>query len=171
MESVVVSMKRMTAIIFSALLLVLGALPAPAAPLSTTLTGTISGSVLDRDGSIPISGATVELAQGTTIVATAQADKFGAFTFPPVPTGAYTIVVHAQGYGTVRSDSVLVGAGTLNLSLVMQRSQTAGAVRSIGRVVVSSRAAGLQTATTIQAVADPTLAQRTNAIRMAIEER
>jgi len=150
-------------------LLVLGAVPALADnPLpSSPGTVAITGSVVDRDGSIPISGATVELVQNTTIVASTKADQFGAFTLPAVKPGTYVIVVRAQGYGTVRSDAIQVTTDTVNLSLIMQRTQTAGAVRTIGHIVVSSHAAGLQTTTTIQSVADPKLAQRTNQIRMA----
>jgi len=150
-------------------LLFIAAVPAVADnPLqSSPGTVVITGSVVDRDGSIPISGATVELVQNTTIVASIKADQFGAFTLPGVKPGTYVIVVRAQGYGTVRSDAIPVTTATVNLSLIMQRTQTAGAVRTIGHVVVSSHAAGLQTTTTIQSVADPKLAQRTNQIRIA----
>jgi len=150
------------------LVLLTGVLPARAdQALSTTLKGSVSGTVVDRDGSVPISGAIIDLIQGNTIVATTRADKFGAFSFPPVPTGAYALVVRAEGYGSVRSDAILIGPGNLNLSLVLQRTRSAGGVRTLGRVTVSSHAAGLQTTTTIQASVDPQLAQRTNQIRAA----
>ncbi|HXN08920.1 MAG TPA: TonB-dependent receptor [Candidatus Acidoferrales bacterium] len=150
-------------------LLDVATLPALADTPSQTSAGTvtITGSVVDRDGSIPVSGATVELVQDTVTVVATKADQFGAFTLPGVKPGTYVIVVRAQGYGTVRSDAIQVTNATVNLSLIMQRTQTAGAIRTIGRVVVSTHAAGLQTTTTIQSVADPRLAQRTNQIRMA----
>ena len=168
MQHFVASLHKNTVLALLALLLAASALPASAdQSLSTTLKGTVSGTVVDRDGSVPISGASLELIQGTTTAATTKADKFGAFSFPPVPTGTYAIVVRAQGYGTVRSDAILVSPGSLSLSLVMQRTQTAGGVRTIGRVTVSSRPVGLQSTTTIQAAVDPQLAQRTNQIRAA----
>jgi outer membrane receptor protein involved in Fe transport len=163
-----VASKINTFLLILALVLFTGSMAARAdQTLSTTLKGTVSGTVVDRDGSIPISGATVELIQGTTTVASTKADKFGVFNFPPVPTGTYAIVVRAEGYGIVRSDAILVSPGTLNLSLVMQRTRTAGGVRSLGRVTVSSHAVGLQATSTIQAAVDPQLAQRTNQIRAA----
>ncbi len=134
---------------------------------SSAGSATVSGTVVDRDGSIPISGAIINLMQGTTVAATTKSDKFGSFTLPSVAPGTYVITVEATGYGTVHSDAILVGTGVQSLSLVMQRTQTSGAVKTLGRVTVSSHAAGLQTTTTIQAVADPKLAQRTNQIRMA----
>lgn len=135
--------------------------------LSTQLNATISGGVVDRDGSLPVSGATLELIQGTTVVATTRSDKFGIFKFPPVPPGTYVVQVLAPGYGTVHSDPIPASSGTQDITLVLQRTSTAGAVKNIGRVVVSTHAAGLQTTTTIQAVADPKLMQRTSQIRMA----
>lgn len=152
--------------VMAVFMLVIGAASATA-DLSATLTGTVSGTVVDRDGSIPISGATVELTQGTTVIATTKADRFGVFAFKPVPVGTYALVVRAQGYGDVRSDAILISPGTMNLSLVMQRSRTAGGVRTLGRVTVSTHAAGLQTTTTIQAVANPQVMQATNQIRTA----
>jgi outer membrane receptor for ferrienterochelin and colicin len=139
---------------------------AAASPAQTT-TASISGTVVDRDGSIPISGAMLELDQGTTKIASATADKFGNFSFPSVMPGTYTILVRATGYGTVRSDAIPISSGPLNLTLVMQRTQTATAVKTIGRITVTSHPAGLQTTTTIQAAVDPQLAQRTNHIRVA----
>ncbi len=127
---------------------------------------TISGTVVDRDGSIPISGAVLELTQGTVTVAKTTADKFGVFTFPPVKPGTYSILARAQGYGAVRSDAVLVGSGALSLTLVMQRTQT-NAVRTLGRLTVVSHGVGLQSTTTIQATVDPKLAMMTNQIRTA----
>lgn len=128
---------------------------------------TFSGTVVDRDGGLGVANATVELQQLGKIIATARTDSYGAFAFQPVPAGTYTVLVMAAGYGTVRSDAIPLASGSQSVSLVLQRTQTAGSVRSIGRVVVSSHAAGLQTTTTIQAVADPALAQRTNQLRLA----
>ncbi len=145
-----------------------GLLPAWAdQPLSTQVKGTVSGTILDRDGSIPIAGATVELVQGATTIASTRADKFGVFTLPAVPIGTYSIVVRAPGYGTVRSDALPVSAGTLNLTLVMQRNRAGGSVQTLGRVTVTAHTVGLQSTTTIQASVDPQVALQTNQIRTA----
>ena len=129
--------------------------------------GTLTGSVVDRDGSLPVVGAILDLVQGSKIVASTKTDSSGSFTFPAVPAGVYFVAVRAAGYGGLRSDALLVTSGQQSVTLVLQRTSTAGSVRQIGRVVVSSHAGGLQTTTTIQAVADPKVAQRTNQIRIA----
>src|SRR5271167_1311347 len=111
MQPLVASITRISIFVL-ALVLLAGVLPARAdQTLSTTLTGSVSGTVVDRDGSVPISGAIVDLIQGNTTVATTRADKFGVFSFPPVPTGTYALVVRAEGYGLVRSDAILIGPG------------------------------------------------------------
>ena len=167
MQSLAVKITKLTAAI-AAFVLVIGALAAKAdQPLSTPAMGTVSGNVVDRDGSVPISGATIDLIQGTTVVASTKADKFGVFSFKPVPAGTYALVVRAQGYGTVRSDAILVSPGPMNLALVMQRAYSAAGVRSLGRVAVTSHSVGLQSTTTIQSSVDTQVAQRTNQIRTA----
>lgn len=127
----------------------------------------LSGTVVDRDGGVAISGATLQLQAYGKTVGTTRTDAYGVFRFDPIPSGTYIVVVMAAGYGTVRSDPFPISGPTQSISLVLQRTQSAGSVKQIGRVVVTSHAVGLQATTTIQAVADPVLAQRTNQIRMA----
>jgi outer membrane cobalamin receptor len=162
------SVRTFTTLMVAVLLIAAAFLPgrAIAAPPPNATSGTISGTVYDRDGSIPISGATIDLERGGTVVSTTKSDKFGAFKLPGVPPGTYVITVRATGYGTVRSDAILVSSGESSISLVLQRSQ-GSAAKTIGKVIVASHGAGLQATTTIQAVVDPKLAQMTNHIRTA----
>lgn len=153
--------------IFVLLLVGIASWPATASAVTTSQSVVLSGTVVDRDGGVGISSATLELVQVGKIVATTKTDSFGVFKFEPVPPGTYVVSVTAAGYGAVRSDPFPLAAGTQSISLVVQRTQTAGSVKTIGRVTVSSHAIGLQATTTIQAVADPKLAERTNQIRMA----
>src|SRR5579864_3088763 len=51
--------------------------------------GTLTGSVVDRDGSLPVVGAILDLVQGSKIVASTKTDSSGSFTFPAVPAGVY----------------------------------------------------------------------------------
>lgn len=141
--------------------------PTWAAAQTSAETVTLSGTIVDRDGGLPVTGAIINVEQAGKVVATTRSDKFGAFTMAALPAGTYIIVVSAPGYNSVRSDAIPLASGTQNVSLILQRTQSAGNVHTLGRVVVSSHAAGLQTTTTIQAVADPKLAERTNQIRMA----
>jgi outer membrane receptor for ferrienterochelin and colicin len=158
------SVRRWTLV--AALLVALG-VPLPSLAAAAANQVVLSGTVVDRDGGVAIAGATLELQSNGKTAATARTDSYGVFTFPPVAPGTYIVVAMAAGYGSVRSDPFSLSGPTQSISLVLQRVQAGGSVRTIGRVVVSSHAIGLQTTTTIQAVADPTLAQRTNKIRMA----
>lgn len=156
-----------TLVLIALILAVAQPVCAAAQTQQSTETVILSGTVVDRDGALPVASAIVNLQQGGKIFATTRSDKYGSFTFAPVPVGTYVIVVSAPGYNSVRSDAIPLASGTQSISLILQRTQSVGNVQTLGRVVVSSHAAGLQTTTTIQAVADPKLAERTNQIRMA----
>src|ERR1700680_1352210 len=141
-------------------------LPAKADQQTSQATVTITGSVIDQQNGLPIPGASLELQRAMVIVATAKSDQTGAFKFRPQPRAVYTIVARATGYATVRSNEI-DSASETNLTLTLRRAQNASEVHEIGRVVVTTHAAGLQTTTTIQHQIDPQLIQRTNQIRVA----
>lgn len=97
--------------------------PAPASaasPPSTGMTqageaGGVGGVVIDATTSSPLPGATVRIA-GTNL--TAVADERGAYRFPAVPPGTYTIVLDYLGDAS-RTEQVTVAPGqqvTLNFS-------------------------------------------------------
>ena len=120
---------------------------APAAPA----TSTISGSLVDQAGGVPVSNATVTLFQnGRQIVAT-KSDANGGFQFQNQPAGVYTVEVRAEGYGGVRSSDLVASPGsTTQFRAVLQRASTSsGQLTEIGRVSAAQGRNQLSTATTI----------------------
>lgn len=61
---------------------------------------TLSGSVLDRQGDAPIAGARLLLQRRSpgSPASLIEADSVGAFEFPPVPAGPYTLLIRQVGY-------------------------------------------------------------------------
>ncbi len=69
-------------------------------------TGSFSGTVEDKTGSV-ISGATVKItSQGTSAERDAKTDDTGHYLIPLVPIGTYTIRVESQGFQTVEQRDV-----------------------------------------------------------------
>ena len=61
-------------------------------------TGTISGTVADKTGSV-ISGASLKVtSQATGVVREAKTDDSGNYLFPLLPVSTYTIAVESQGF-------------------------------------------------------------------------
>ena len=69
-------------------------------------TGSFSGTVTDKTGSV-ISGATVRItSQGTAAERESKTDDTGHYLIPLVPIGDYTIRVESQGFQTVEQRDV-----------------------------------------------------------------
>jgi hypothetical protein len=83
--------------------------------------GSLSGNVTDPNGA-SLNGATVELKNIETNVAnTATTNEQGAYSFPLVQPGKYTLTVTAQGFNTTRQEGIEVRvADKLTLDLAMQ---------------------------------------------------
>src|SRR5262249_9750094 len=99
-------------------LLMLGAIAAPAHAQRTT--GEIVGVVTDESNAI-LPGVTVTIrgsgiAGSPTVVTT----DTGAYRFPALPPGDYTIEYQLQGFATLRRENIPVGVGAvieLNISM------------------------------------------------------
>ncbi len=82
--------------------------------------GTLNGSVLDTTGAV-IPGATVVIANARTAVENrTSTTSAGAFTFPYLPAGTYTIRATSPGFRTAIREEVLLKVGqtlTVNISL------------------------------------------------------
>jgi hypothetical protein len=75
-------------------------------------TSTVSGVVIDSAGGV-IPGADVVIKHNATGVATsAVSNSEGAFSFPGVQTGTYTITVSLAGFKTFVSNDVVLTSGT-----------------------------------------------------------
>ena len=83
-------------------------------------TGTVSGTVVNAEGTTPIAGATVKALQGTTTVTTVTTNGAGNYTLAELNAGTYTVEASAPGYGTKSRSLVTVTAGettAVNLNL------------------------------------------------------
>src|SRR5215467_10583705 len=77
---------------------------------SQTVTGTISGMVVDSSGAI-MGGSTVRLInEQTGFVRTASTNEEGRFSFAAVQPGTYTVKVEHQGFQTLEKQSVILSA-------------------------------------------------------------
>ncbi|HTJ26037.1 MAG TPA: TonB-dependent receptor [Candidatus Limnocylindria bacterium] len=140
-----------------------------AGPISAQTAGaTIHGTLIDQQGNLGVGGATVTLYRDGEPVGRTQTDAGGNFAFAGEPTGAYYVVISANGYGTSRSANVTIGAGdaAASLALVLSRNATGGP-REIGSVSTSVNSpAALQTTATVTRRADPQLIQDENFSRV-----
>ena len=69
-------------------------------------TGSFSGTVTDKTGSV-VTGATVKAtAQGTGVSRESKTDDSGHYLMPLLPIGDYTIRVESQGFGPVEQKDV-----------------------------------------------------------------
>lgn len=112
--------------------------PAEAADATVTQ---VSGDLVTAENGLPVSGATISLVQGSTVVATATSDTNGHYTFGNVTPGIYTLRISAQGLQTTEISNVLAGTGgsiAIRTTLPRQRTE-AGGIQEIGRVTAKSQ--------------------------------
>jgi Carboxypeptidase regulatory-like domain/TonB-dependent Receptor Plug Domain len=84
--------------------------------LSQSITGTVSGTVTDANGSI-IAGAAVTLvSDGTNASRTVSTNDSGRFDFAAIQPGAYSLKVERQGFQTLLRQNVVLSANE-NLAL------------------------------------------------------
>jgi hypothetical protein len=103
-------------------------------------TSTISGVVLDSAGAV-IPGATVVVKHNATGVETSGVSNGeGAFSFPRVQTGTYTVTVSLEGFKTFVADDVVLTSG--NPAAVRAVLQVGGVTET---VTVSSASEIIQT--------------------------
>ncbi len=96
--------------VFMALLMV--GLPASAA-FSQTVTGTISGTVVDASGAI-IAGATIKLVnEQTGNVRGLTANDEGRFSFAAIQPGTYTVIIEQQGFQTLEQKRIVLSANEI----------------------------------------------------------
>ena len=148
-------------------LLTFGNALAQTQPQSAGQRYSIRGALVDQQTALPVSGARLTLLQGGATVANTTSDQSGAFTFTSLPQGIYNILVSAAGYETARSDDVVLAGGTATVTLALSKTETtsANSLKTIAHV--TTRAAGLQTTSTIQHQIDPDVIQRVGQLRAA----
>jgi hypothetical protein len=89
-----------------------------------TVTASITGTVVDRDQGV-VPGATVEAKNNATaVVRTAVTNSSGAYSFPAMELGTYTVTVSLSGFKTFVHTEVRLQAGTVaNLRATLEVGQ------------------------------------------------
>ena len=114
------SLRRATAACLISLFAAFSAIsPALAAASGTTITG----RVLDVSGGLPVSGASVKLERGNTVLANTTTVADGSFSFPGVAPGVYNVLITAIGYQISLSDDIYVvgNESNVNVQAAIQR--------------------------------------------------
>jgi tetratricopeptide (TPR) repeat protein len=91
---------------------------------SPSETATLKGFVRDSSGR-PVAGATVLLISKDALTLTARADSAGAYLFPAVRQGAYSLRAEMPGYGTATLSSIFLGgkeSRTIDLTLASAKT-------------------------------------------------
>ena len=108
-----------------------------------SVTGGLSGTVLDAQTSAPIAGAQITVTSPSQS-ATATTDAAGRFTFLTLAPDTYTVTAAKSGYQTASVPGQVVFADTIQtVSLRMQ-----SALRTIARVTSSAGSALVKSGTT-----------------------
>jgi hypothetical protein len=119
-------------------------------------TGSFSGNILDKSGSVVPGAAVLVTSQGTGLTRASKADSVGHYLIPLLPVGTYTVRVDATGFQSAESKGLYLQvdeARELNFSLAPATVVTTVAVTSYA-VAVETSNPSLGQVITSQEVAD-----------------
>lgn len=119
---------------------------------------TISGRIVDAQGGLPITNASVELDRGGQKIDSTRTDSDGSFSFNDEPPGTYSFLIAATGYQTSRAPDLVVTPGEANVSFQTAIFRGAAGLRTIAQVATAGRTA-LQTTATISEHVDTSVIQ------------
>ncbi len=110
---------------------------------------TLNGVVTDRDGGL-VPGATVLVTNAATGVKypVQMTNAQGAYSFPGLPAGAYTVTISLQGFKTVATSATLSGGSTNSLATKLE----VGQVTEVVNITASSALVRTDTPTVSQTV-------------------
>jgi outer membrane receptor protein involved in Fe transport len=118
----------------------------------------VFGRILDAQGGLPVTGATVELDRGATKVATTTTDANGNFAFQNESPGAYSLLITAVGYQRTRSADFEIAYGESQANVQTAIFRGTSGLKTIAHVASAGKTA-LQTTSTINASIDTALIQ------------
>lgn len=122
--------KMRSKLVFMLSLAVVLALSAGPLLAQSTTSGSLQGTIKDTDGGV-LPGVSVTASSDALVAGKAVSftDERGAFRFPSLPPGVYTLEVELSGFRTVRQEALRLGLGqALSLALTME---LAGAVEEV----------------------------------------
>jgi hypothetical protein len=124
-----------------ALIMIVAPLLQGAAHAQGINTGNISGTVADQTGAIIPGAKVTATATATKISTTAVSGKDGSFSFKDLPIGAYTVIIHSEGFSELTLNDVQVSSAK-NAGLGIEKLNP-GSTQSV--VEVSAAANTLET--------------------------
>jgi hypothetical protein len=120
---------------FFGLLFILFAMLGPATGAAQTFRGGINGTVTDNSGAVIPNATVTVLNVDTGQVKSAPTSSSGEFLFQDLPLGKYSVTVAASGFSTVKTDNIMVSAGspyTLEVKLPISASSQTVEVEAAG---------------------------------------
>src|SRR5579863_1147473 len=81
------------------------------APAQVTSSGSIAGQVLDASGALVADAAVVAIQSQTNVQWRTVTDSSGAYIFPNLPVGTFTLTAQKQGFSIEQINSVILNAG------------------------------------------------------------
>lgn len=134
---------------------------------AATIFGTIRGNVRDVQGH-PVAGAAVTLqSQTTQWVRGVKTDANGAFAFPAVPLGSYTLQARATGLAPSARALVLNSGAVLDVPVELAVAAISEEVHvTAAAVAVDPRSSATQTTVTRKAIAETPGADLANSLAM-----
>lgn len=114
-----------------------------AAAVAQTVTGTVSGSVVDNSGAVLVAADVKLTSDSTGVARTARTNETGSFIFAAVPPGGYSMTVEVTGFRPARRSGITVTAnervavGAIELQ-VGQLTETVEVVAQAATVNVES---------------------------------
>jgi len=79
----------------------------------------ISGTVVDSKGALVTDAAVIVKNQTTGAVSHANADSAGHFAVTGIPSGRYTVIVNAKGFGSTAQKDVQASAHPTEISVTL----------------------------------------------------
>src|SRR5579862_3483396 len=89
-----------------------------ASPVDDTARGTISGTVVDRNGNFLLAARVTLTRPGQTEEKTQESDGAGHFVFTAVPPGPFQLTVTGEGFATQQIPGVLHPGEALEVPLI-----------------------------------------------------
>ncbi len=150
--------------ICAALLLAWSFVVSPALAQAPAAGTVVTGRILETSAGLPVTGATVALRQGETVVASTTTSAGGSFSFAGVAPGDYTLLITANGYQTTLVPALRVEPGQNRVEMQAALTPVAAGLKQIAVVSVASDTALAATAT-INKNLNPSILQDQNYMR------
>ncbi|MDR0498223.1 MAG: TonB-dependent receptor [Holophagales bacterium] len=94
--------------------------------MAQDLTGTMIGTVVDKDGRKPLAGVTIDISSNVLIQKrTVRTDSSGQFRVPLLPPGEYSVRASKEGYMGPRQTVQLSLGSSIRVEIVMQTMRVA----------------------------------------------